>query len=292
MTTSRLALRSKTLEALDLENAIATTSASRFVPQGYRVRRPDGSYSATPSTGRIAMRSDRVGYEEAVAWASDIIDLLADDTGEASPFIRNFARPMELSDIDIGVHPTFFSVDTMALADAIFEADEPVRLVRVVEGAWQQISKADVDAIITDLETPFEIEADGANHVLRDEGGGLGGSLRIGKARISLKKLERPVIADVFVEDAALALGTDPDRRALAKHIDAEDMFTVLFSDLVLAYIDGSLFRDDALVGGGDLFLRHSLTDPLLATAASEKGAFAAGADRILGWVSLPRCRR
>lgn len=50
------------------------------------------------------MRSDRARYEDAIAWASEIMDLLADETGEASPFIRNFARPMKLSYIDAGEH--------------------------------------------------------------------------------------------------------------------------------------------------------------------------------------------
>jgi hypothetical protein len=66
MSTSKFALRSKTLEASDLENAVATSSASRFAPQGYSVRRSDGIYSATPSTGRISIRADRADYEEIV----------------------------------------------------------------------------------------------------------------------------------------------------------------------------------------------------------------------------------
>lgn len=135
MTTSKFALRSKTLEARDLENAIATSSATRFIPQGYRVRRPDGSYSATPSTGRISLRSDRANYEAAVEWAVEIINLLAADAGETSSFIRNFARSIDLSHINGEVRPTYVAVDTMALADAIYEAEEPVRLVRKVDGA-------------------------------------------------------------------------------------------------------------------------------------------------------------
>src|SRR3546814_20532646 len=63
MSTSKLALRSKSFEASDLQNTVPTASANRFVAQGYRVRLPNGSYSATPSTGRISSRSEgrRVG---------------------------------------------------------------------------------------------------------------------------------------------------------------------------------------------------------------------------------------
>ena len=276
MTTSKFALQSKTLEARDLDNSIATTSAGRFVPQAYRVRRSDGSYSATPSTGRIAVRSDRADYVDAVAWAGEIIDLLADDTGETSAFIRNFARPIELSQLDDGVKATYFSVDVMPLYDAIYEDENPLRLVREVGGAWHQLLKVDIDAIIAALDQPHAIQTHDGKLLIDDGAGGEIGALRVGKARISLKRFDHPALADVFVEDTALALGTDPDRHTLAKHIDAQDMFTVLFSDLALAYIDGSLFRDEALVGGGALFLRHLLTEPQLAAVSSEKGVFAA----------------
>src|SRR3546814_16178659 len=48
-----------------------------------------------------------------------------------------------------------------------------------------------------------------------------------------------------------------------------------LFDDITLAYVDGTLFRDEALVGGGENFLRHLIAEPLLAGATSEKGVFA-----------------
>jgi len=161
MTTSALALRSKTLEARDLQNSIATTSAGRFVPQAYRVRRPDGSYSATPSTGRIAVRSDRVDHAQAVDWAERIMDLLSNNAREASAFTRNFARPVELSRIGAEVRPTFLAIDTMALADAIGDADAPVRLVKEIAGTWHPLAQADADALIADLEPALAIEGTG-----------------------------------------------------------------------------------------------------------------------------------
>jgi len=277
MTTSRLALRSKTLEARDLQNAITASSAGRYVPQGYRVRRPDGSYSATPSTGRISVRSPRAGCEELVAWAGDIIDLLADDTAEASAFIRNFARSVDLSRIEGDVRPTFLSIDTMGLADAMHDADEAVRLVQEVAGVWQELPADRFDDMIEDLDRPLAVVASGKDFSLRDDGDDEVGTIRIGRSRIALRGFERPLTSSVFVESAAVEIGTDPDRVALARFLDAEDLFTVLFSDLTLAYLDGSLFLDEALVGGGALFMRHLIAEPALAATTSEKGDFAAG---------------
>src|SRR3546814_2770837 len=80
-----------------------------------------------------------------------------------------------------------------------------------------------------------------------------------------------PAIEQVRIEDRALALGDDPNAMPLARYIDRKDLFTVLFDDITLAYVDGTLFRDEALVGGGENFLRHLIAEPLLAGATSEK---------------------
>lgn len=282
MATSRLGLRAKTLEARDLENAIAASSASRFIPQAYRVRRGDSSYLATPSTGRIAVRGDRTGYVALVAWAGEIIDVLADEEAEVSPFIRNFARSLELSQIGGTTVPTYLAVDVMALADAIFESDQPIRLVHEVAGTWQELAKADIDLVLADLDQSFEVAAAGADYVIRDETtGDEVGTLRLGKARFALKRLERALITDIYVEAVETALGEDPGRKPLARFLDAENMFTVFFNDQSLAYIDGSLFRDDALLAGAALFLRHLQVNPLLAQTDSEKGTFANGQDEF-----------
>jgi hypothetical protein len=277
MTTSRQALRAKTLEARDLENAIATSSAGRFIPQGYRVRRADGSYSATPSTGRIAVRSDRVGYEELAGWAGQIIDLLTDESSVASAFIKNFARPIELSQVGPDVPPKYFSPDTIALADLISESDEPIRLVRQDGDVWCALSSAEIETILADLDQPFEIESADNAYLIRTADHGAIGSIGIGKSRISLKRLNIPSIANIFVENADFAVGADQGRISLVRYLDDEGLFTVLFADLAIAYIDGHLFRDDALVGGGAMFLRHLHVEPLLAAATSEKGAVAQG---------------
>lgn len=273
MTTSPFALRAKVLEARDLQNAIASSSATRFIPQGYRVKREDGSYSATPSTGRISVRSDRALCLEAVDWARQIVGLLDDDAGETSPFIRNFARAIELSQLPAGVHPTYFAVDTMGLGDVIFEADDKFRMVREQDGGWQELSKVETETVIAALDRTYDAVADGPDVRLRYEGTEVG-VLRINKSRIALKRLETPEIDALFIERVAYPVGTDPERTVLLRFLDSEDLFTLLFSDLALAYVNGSLFRDDAMTGGGVEFLRHLQPRAELVAATDEKGTF------------------
>lgn len=278
MSTSKLTLRSKTLEAVDLENAVAASSASRFIPQGYSVRRADGTYTANPSTGRIAVRSDRAGHEELVAWSEEIVALLEADIGEVSPFIRNFARPLQLSSIPRHVKPTYLAIDVIGFVGHVYDADDPVRLIKMVDGAPVELNHAQVTAVVAGLDTPIAISAKrGLLHLLAADGKTEIGTLKIGKTRISLPRLDLTDIEGVIVERRATPLGADPDARPLARYLDRNDLFTVLFTDLTLAYIDGGLFRDDALVGGGAHFLAHLQIAPDLAASTSEKGSFHAG---------------
>ena len=79
------------------------------------------------------------------------------------------------------------------------------------------------------------------------------------------------------IERKEVPLGEDGDRRLLARYIDRENLFTILFSDASVAYLDGQLFRNEAMRDGGSEFLRHLLPVPTLVDATSEKGEFAVG---------------
>lgn len=278
MSTSKLALRSKTLEGSDLENTVAVSSASRFIPQAYTVRRSDGSYSATPNTGRISIQSERANLDELVAWSGDVIDALRTEQGESAPFIKNFARPTSLLDIPATVHPTYLAFDTGSLRESFYGEEPRVRLVRKQGDVFIELRKDAGNTILDDLDRHFTIRLDGDEfRIMNPEDELPTGKVSIGKTRISLPGFTRVSIAEIYVEDASGDAGTEMKRRPLARFLDQEDKFILLFSDLSLAYIDGLLFQDDALLAGGATFLAHLQASPSLADTASEKGGFARG---------------
>lgn len=277
MSTSKLALRTKSFEATDLENNVPTASANRYVAQGYRVRLPDGTYSATPSTGRISTRADRGDHQVIAAWAGAIIDLLGVGQAPTAAFIRNFARPLDLDAIPRGVHPTFVAVDVATLSDSLLGADASMRLVADRNGAATELTSTEVSAVLQAMEESFPIRRTRDALVIAETNGrGELGRIKINKSRIALQKLSIPAIVDLSIENRSFALGADPNAMGLARYVDRKDLFTIVFNEIALAYVEGSLFRDDALVGGGDNFLRHLVAEPLLGDASSEKGAFAA----------------
>lgn len=277
MSTSKLALRSKTLEANDLENAVAVSSASRFIPQGYTVRRSDGNYSATPNTGRISIQAERANLEQLASWSSDVIDALRAEQGEASPFIKNFARPVSLVDIPPAVYPTYLAFDIGSLRDTLYGETPTARLVRKQGEDYIEVAEAAGRVVLNDLDQHFTIDRGGDQYTILDPEVEISiGAVSIGKTRIALPGFTRQSINDMYVEAVTGDAGAETKRKPLGRFLDQENYFILLFSDLALAYIDGALFRDEALLAGGATFMGHLKASAALAQATSEKGGFTA----------------
>lgn len=289
MASSRYALRSKTLEAADLHGVIGPSGARRYVAQGYRVRQGGGHFTATPSTGRIAERSEKSSWQELVEWTSDVIDQLhAPASTATSAFIRTFARPVDLTTLIGGPRFASFAVDAASIADDLFEADNPKRFVRWVNGNATTVSAAESGSIVDALEKTFEVRTVRGEHRLMAPGNRRVGTLAVGKTRIALKSFDLAEIQDVSIESAEGPLGTSADCVLLKRYIDHDDRFTVLFSDYSLAYIDGALYRDQQFLDGGVSFLKYFKPMAGLTNSTSEKGHFNHGqaafdADSVFG---------
>jgi hypothetical protein len=272
MSISKHVMRSKTFEADDLRNAVGPSGANRYVPQAYAVRSGADHYSTTPSTGRIGQRSDRAGHLALVEYAKSVIDELVDGSGLPSSFIRTFARAIDLASISGTARPTIFAIDVAGLVDAIHHRRE-IRLVREKEGTPVELSTLEIDRVLAELDRTLKISGDGKIMDLVD-GTSRVGAIAINQTRVALRDLRLPLTANIEVEQSEYALGLDPDRMSLRRYIDREDKFILLFEALSLAYIDGTLFRDDGFVDGGSALLHHLRSNVLLDGVVDEKGTF------------------
>lgn len=270
---SKQVMRAKTLEADNLENAMPLASAGRYVTQAYSVRRHDGHFQATPSTGRIGQRGDRGDFAFAVEWAATVIDQISADGAEIAPFIRNFARQLDLDNLAPDILPVLFAVDVPQLTE-LFLADEPtMRMVRLDADSQEPVEllTGEVEQILSDLSESFSVHRGRPDFRIK-RGARVVGTLRLGKARYALRALKLAPLAGLFVEQRQYPVGQDEGRHPLVRFIDRENLFTILFSDPTIAYLEGDLFRDDAMLDGGANFLRHLLPEPALVHALSEKG--------------------
>lgn len=288
---SKLVLRAKTLEAGDLSNSVGPSGASRFAPQSYSTRRDRDRYSVTPNTGRISQRVDTGGHVDAIHWASGIIDNLLDAAGQTAAFIRTFARSVDLRLAGPNLRPRSFVVNAAAIADILFE-ERTHRLVRANGNDWAELDRADSETVVQALDQVLPVRVVSKEwRVFEPNGQTRAGTLRLNATRISLRELNRAALDGVFVERTEHLIGQDPEREPLRAFLDQNDHFLVLFDEVSLAYLFGTLYRDDAFAAGNETLLRHLKAEARLATATDEKGEFEASqiefdADSVFGIVA------
>lgn len=276
MSVSPHVMRNKTLEAPNLANVVGPAGSRRYAPQTYTVS-VNGIYStATPSTGRIGIRSDKVGHGELIEFAATMIDALRVDPVDVSPFIRTFARPMSLADALAASQPTAIAVDTVRLAAAVAGDEATIRLVHVGDEV-AELSTDEFNELLGQLDQALSIEGNRKLRVakLPDRDDELA-TISLNKSRIALRSLTLGMAATVQVETLDLPLGEDPQRRPLYSYLNEEDCFIVLFDDVRLSYIDGQVFRDETMLDGGASFLPHLHPEGSLQAVTDEKGAFVA----------------
>lgn len=276
MSVSQFAMRNKTLEAANLATVVGPAGSRRYAPQTYTVTMNGTHSTATPSTGRIAVRSERVGLHELIDFAEDVVDAVRLDPVDVSAFIRSFARPVSLADALASSEPITMAIETSALVDAVAGAEATIRLMRAGDNP-AELTTAELNALIAQLDLPLDIVGDARVREARNPGTDVeAASISLNKSRISLRSLSLPPAADVEVESLEMPIGEDPERRTLQRYLDDTGALIVLFDDFQLAYIDGQVFRDEGMQGGGAAFLRYLHPNAALAGVTSEKGNFAA----------------
>ena len=212
-----------------------------------------------------------------IDYAKSIIDDLVDAAGAPASFIRTFARAIDLASIEGTARPTVFAIDVAGLTYAIHDGHE-IRLLRETGGRPTELSKIEIDAILGELDRILKIDGAGKAKDLIDPADGTRvGTIALNRSRVALRDLRLPLSADIEVEETTHLLGRDPNRMSLRRYIDRKDRFILLFDALSLAYIDGTLFRDDGFVDGGAALLRHLRPNAILDTVTDEKGTFTSG---------------
>jgi hypothetical protein len=275
MSISRQALRTKTLEADDLENAMPMASASRYVTQRLRIRNGGRRLTATPNTGRIAQISDRAGYKAAIEWSITVMKELSSTAAIASPFIENFARPIDLPSLPPSTKPTNLAIDVAELRDRLWSEPPIIKMSKKVKsGKYRELTLDEASQILEALDQEFAVEGDRSDLRILDAPGGLKlGALRWGRSRIGLSNFSLTKTNGIYIAPADQGASGD-QWTALKMYIDSENLFLILFDDINIAYVNGDLFQDNAIRDGGARFLGHLRPDDSLAKVSSEKGQF------------------
>jgi len=173
-----------------------------------------------------------------------------------------------------GVYPTYLAIDVPALAEGLLDAPEGIRLVRRAGGEEVTLNKTEVDIILAALDQSFLIrKIQGRLRILNPTDNARIGHMSVGKTRISVRSLEIAEIEDIFVEPANP--GEENNGAPIRRYIDRSNLYTILFNDFSIVYLDGALYKDDSLTDG-HRFLSYLRSDATLSVTTSEKGHFSA----------------
>jgi hypothetical protein len=278
MSASKYALRSKTLEADDLQNVIPPSGSHRYIPRGYRTRNGNEYYAVTVNTGRVSLRSERVSYDELIEWSSLVIDRCVDTQNPSSAFIRQFARPIDLANIPSGVTPILFSLDVARLKEHLLEESSTLLLARAKDNKIEPFTLQEAKDALSALENTLHIKQSGAYlNLYEDPPTSPIGRIKLNQSRIALRALEWVNADTLYVVPRVPEPGADELPLALKRYIDQNNLFTILFSDPSIVYLEGSLYRDRSLVEGGEAFLKYFHPAVSLSVTSSEKGQFTQG---------------
>jgi hypothetical protein len=166
---------------------------------------------------------------------------LIDQNIESSTFIRAFARPIDLNSMPAGVLPTYIAIDVPTLTEQIFDELDGMRLVRRIGDDAVVLEKNEVDAILALLDRTLTVGRVRGKLRITDPQNRQIGTLNIGKTRISLRSFEIPEIEDIYIEPVNPPAGEDDQGVLIKRYIDQNDLYTILFSDLAVVYLDGAL---------------------------------------------------
>ena len=190
-----------------------------------------------------------------------------------SSFIRTFARPVSLDSLSPNISPTYFAVDVPKLSEALFDSTEPLHLVRHTGADATVLDQAEVAGVLSTLNQAFPVRKVRRElRILEPSNDRQIGTLAIGKTRISLRGFAIPEIEDIHIEPVNSVAGENRSV-PLKRHIDQDDLYTILFDDVAIAYLDGTLYRDDS-IADGQQFLSYIRTEAGLSTVTGEKGTF------------------
>ena len=190
----------------------------------------------------------------------------------SSAFINRFAKALDLGSLGVDAYPTIFAVDVAELVEGLFNDAPRLRFTRKIGGTYAELTMPQTKDVLQELGETFRIEGTGtALDIVAIASGVKVGAVTLNKTRIVLKSLSLPMSAGVEIERTSTVLGQDEERLPLAAFLDANNAFILLFNQPSLAYIDGTLFRDEAFTGGGATLLSHLKTEPLLAHVVDEK---------------------
>lgn len=230
MSISNAVIRSRSVEARSLNGILSSNSSSRSIPNNFRMKIGQESYTLTPSTSRVSHRDKKSNFDELVEWAYQTKEELK-ATKRSSEFINNFASPVNLKDILDREHKV------VALLLDLGEIEEKVNngVASLKRKDEEPLSHDKIDMLFNLSKAPIIVD----NERLKVKGVCLSGKITYSKNVITLRS---KILRKILVSENGV------DDYTLESFININKPFSAVFDSPSYSYFSKSCFEDKQLL--------------------------------------------
>ncbi|MDY0088730.1 MAG: hypothetical protein RBR78_00020 [Flavobacteriaceae bacterium] len=264
MNISDKAIRSKTMESVDLKENFSTVGAGSYVVDNLRVNNGDEKVALSLNTSRVNKFGSKNSLHTFFQWASNVVEKVENYT-EQETFLTVFAQPISFERNRHDLIP----IAALFLFTKLYEDFENGRITSCMYITEDGQREVNIFFYLKSFQSLLQIRREendnGDNHYFADTT--LTNDLEFRINSKSITVFSRKLHKVKLVMDSGQV-------RSITEYINTSNQFIVNFDHLDLIYTNRKLFRDSKLLGNIEYFLNAFKPYPELETIISEKGTF------------------
>ncbi|EHR1009001.1 hypothetical protein ACIL2K_002628 [Vibrio vulnificus] len=269
---SSLALRSKSIEALELKNSFSTFGANNYAIRNMRVTSNGQLYSLSLGTSRINKHSGKVDVISFLNWIGSVCDDISKFKSSSS-FVDSFATPISFENKINSLTPKGV---LFKLGD-ISEQIEQGLITKVTYNYDSITSNLKLEKYISKYDRALEVFPNKVGYCLSSPVN----RLLFDAMKIELKVLKKSIkIKSNTFRNIDLHYSTG-ETVSLEEYINKNSGFVVTFDDPYVAYHSKKLFENSALLSNISAFMSIFEPYPQLSNVKSEKGKFSSSSTQF-----------
>ena len=263
MNISDKAIRSKTMEALDLQDNFSTIGARSYILDNLRINTDNKKISLSLNTSRVNKFGTKNSLEEFIEWSKNLT-VLIDNYEEQSNFLSVFAEPQSFENERSNLVP----IAILFLFSKLYEDFENGRIKEFRFTYGDRVRTLDIFKYLEKFERLLQIRQEVEGESIRYFAvSSVTDDLEV---KINMKSI---TLSSSKLGNVKMIMDNGSERRLL-DYISMQNQFIVNFDHLELIYTNRKLFKDSRLVGNIDYFLDVFIPYSEIDTIVSEKGSF------------------
>ena len=275
---SDYAMRSKVLEAENLESVFSTIGANNYFLGSLRLKNSEGTFSLAMNQSKInQFNKGKADFDAVSKWVKKIVDMLAAcESGEISNYLSVFAMPVDYQkEYRAG---NLIGRAVLISLYKLYNEDVDYIVRRWNEDGEDKTERVAVADLCSKFQNAFDLQDDGEGNYSAAVGDWGYLNVIISERGVSIhgdwmKDISIYWNGDNHEEEGEADGEAEQEKtNTLFDYIRDNGLYTVMFKSPILKYSNRKLFKDPRLTGNIDVFLDLFEDDARLAGMTDEKG--------------------